>query len=239
TARVVRDEDGTRRTVEWTTRYGQTARRRGINVDPLGTGWRLLERAAGERPPGERPPGVPAPEGRAAGREDTVRVPDPDPPRSQVPITDGAPHASFRRALAHLGPRPPARHDRAEHHRRAARDRKSTRLTPVTCPTRRSSDLPPGERPPGVPAPEGRAAGREDTVRVPDPDPPRSQVPITDGAPHASFRRALAHLGPRPPARHDRAEHHRRAARRRDYVFLPRLTVISDVPWRGIEPGAG
>lgn len=147
TARVVRDEDGTRRTVEWTTRYGQTARRRGINVDPLGTGWRLLERAAGERPPGERPP--------------------------------------------------------------------------------------------GVPAPEGRAAGREDTVRVPDPDPPRSQVPITDGAPHASFRRALAHLGPRPPARHDRAEHHRRAARRRDYVFLPRLTVISDVPWRGIEPGAG
>src|SRR5699024_2479480 len=59
TARVVRDEDGTRRTVEWTTRYGQTARRRGINVDPLGTGWRLLERAAGERPPGERPPGVP------------------------------------------------------------------------------------------------------------------------------------------------------------------------------------
>src|SRR5699024_1893217 len=63
TARVVRDEDGTRRTVEWTTRYGQTARRRGINVDPLGTGWRLLERAAGERPPGERPPGVPAPEG--------------------------------------------------------------------------------------------------------------------------------------------------------------------------------
>ena len=48
-ARVVRDENGTRRTVEWTTRYGQTSRRRGINYDPLGTGARLLARTAGDR----------------------------------------------------------------------------------------------------------------------------------------------------------------------------------------------
>lgn len=36
--RVIHDEkDGTRRTVEWTTRYGQKARRGGINFDPVGT----------------------------------------------------------------------------------------------------------------------------------------------------------------------------------------------------------
>jgi len=43
-ARVIRDENGRRRTVEWTSRYGQKARRGGINFDPLGTGARLLER---------------------------------------------------------------------------------------------------------------------------------------------------------------------------------------------------
>jgi hypothetical protein len=37
TVRVVRDEDGTRRTVEWTTRSGQKARRGAINFDPVGT----------------------------------------------------------------------------------------------------------------------------------------------------------------------------------------------------------
>ena len=41
-ARVVTDEDGTRRTVEWTTRHGQTARRRGVNFDPVGTAQRML-----------------------------------------------------------------------------------------------------------------------------------------------------------------------------------------------------
>ena len=35
--RVVHDEDRTRRTVEWTTRYGQKARRGGVNLDPVGT----------------------------------------------------------------------------------------------------------------------------------------------------------------------------------------------------------
>jgi len=42
-ARVIRDEHGKRRTVEWTSRYGQKVRRRGINFDPLGTGSRILE----------------------------------------------------------------------------------------------------------------------------------------------------------------------------------------------------
>lgn len=37
TARVITDGDGVRRTVEWTTRYGQKARRGGINFDPVGT----------------------------------------------------------------------------------------------------------------------------------------------------------------------------------------------------------
>lgn len=46
TARVLTDEDGVRRTVEWTTRYGQTARRRGVNFDPVGTARRQRERAA-------------------------------------------------------------------------------------------------------------------------------------------------------------------------------------------------
>ncbi len=37
TARVISDSDGRRRTVEWTTRYGQKARRGGNNVDLVGT----------------------------------------------------------------------------------------------------------------------------------------------------------------------------------------------------------
>lgn len=45
-ARVITDENGVRRTVEWTSRYGQKASRRGINFDPLGTGLRLLDRSA-------------------------------------------------------------------------------------------------------------------------------------------------------------------------------------------------
>lgn len=51
-ARGLRDEDGTRRTVEWTTRYGQTARRRGVNFDPVGTALRQPGRRMVEGPPG-------------------------------------------------------------------------------------------------------------------------------------------------------------------------------------------
>lgn len=46
TARMIRDEKGRRRTVEWTSRYGQKASRRGTNFNPLGTGEKILERAA-------------------------------------------------------------------------------------------------------------------------------------------------------------------------------------------------
>ena len=51
TARVVRDEDGVRRTVRWTTRHGRSATRGAINLDPLGT---YRRRCAREAPaPGE------------------------------------------------------------------------------------------------------------------------------------------------------------------------------------------
>ncbi|WP_263311671.1 HNH endonuclease signature motif containing protein [Brachybacterium atlanticum] len=46
--RVIHDEDGTRRTVEWTTRYGQKARRAGINFDPVGTYRRQRRRQLAE-----------------------------------------------------------------------------------------------------------------------------------------------------------------------------------------------
>jgi hypothetical protein len=46
--RVIHDEDGTRRTVEWTTRYGQKARRGGINFDPVGTYRRQRRRQLAE-----------------------------------------------------------------------------------------------------------------------------------------------------------------------------------------------
>lgn len=64
-ARVVTDEDGTRCTVEWITRYGQTARRRGVNFDPVGTAQRKLAkeaeagRAADEAPSGQSPGSAP------------------------------------------------------------------------------------------------------------------------------------------------------------------------------------
>jgi hypothetical protein len=92
-ARVVTDEDGARRTVEWTTRYGQTARRRGVNFDPVGTAHRTLAkeaeegRAADEAPSGqspghdevaaERPPGqASAPAERLPGEDDTPTLPN-------------------------------------------------------------------------------------------------------------------------------------------------------------------
>ena len=61
-ARVVTDEHGVRRTVEWTTRYGQTARRRGVNFDPVGTAQRMLAQEVeqgrtADGAPAERPPG--------------------------------------------------------------------------------------------------------------------------------------------------------------------------------------
>lgn len=117
--RVVRDENGKRRTVEWTTRYGQTAHRRGINYDPLGTGARLLERASG-------------------------------------------------------------------------------------------TDLPMFE---------------------PGSDPPADE-------PNGSLRRALALIEPHPVVQDSRRDRPWLARRRRDHVFFPHLTLITDTPWSGPEAGA-
>lgn len=80
-ARVITDEDGTRRTVEWTSRYGQKVRRRGINFDPLGTGLKLLAQSAGQS--------VPVPEGEAP--EADMAAADQGPPEE--------PNASFHRAF--------------------------------------------------------------------------------------------------------------------------------------------
>ncbi|HEX7352806.1 HNH endonuclease signature motif containing protein [Brachybacterium sp.] len=45
-ARVITDEHGIRRSVEWTTRYGQTSRRGGVNFDPVGTARRRQQELA-------------------------------------------------------------------------------------------------------------------------------------------------------------------------------------------------
>lgn len=80
---VITDENGVRRTVEWTSRYGQKARRRGINFDPLGTGLRLLAASAHER--------VGVPEVETEAPEVDKAPADQGPPQ--------APHASFHRAF--------------------------------------------------------------------------------------------------------------------------------------------
>ena len=51
TAQVITDEHGTRRTVEWRSRYGQTARRSGIDFDPLHTAERRALTPARPAPP--------------------------------------------------------------------------------------------------------------------------------------------------------------------------------------------
>lgn len=48
TARVITDEDGVRRGVEWTSRFGQRARRNAVDLDPLGTAARSLRKKAVE-----------------------------------------------------------------------------------------------------------------------------------------------------------------------------------------------
>ena len=93
TARVITDEQGTRRTVEWTTRYGQKARRGGINYDPLGTAARQRHR----RPPDASPEGTTP---RASSRAEAPPGPTP---------RDGAEHAarigvSLQRAVDRIDP---------------------------------------------------------------------------------------------------------------------------------------
>ena len=95
-ARVVTDEHGVRRTVEWTTRYGQTARRRGVNFDPVGTAQRMLAQEVeqgrtADGAPAERSPGSDgAPAERSPG-EDNAPIrpirPSSSPPQPAEPPT--------------------------------------------------------------------------------------------------------------------------------------------------------
>ncbi|WP_246956767.1 HNH endonuclease signature motif containing protein [Brachybacterium sp. Marseille-Q7125] len=57
---VAADADGIRRSVEWSTRYGQRARRRGMNLDPIGTA-RPAPTAAASPPATSAPPAPPPP----------------------------------------------------------------------------------------------------------------------------------------------------------------------------------
>ena len=93
-ARVVHDEDGTRRTVAWTTRYGQTAHRRGINVDPFGTFLRRQHRRS-PAPETAAGPGSSAEDASATSRSTPSSEPDHDDPtifdafaRLRLQITD-------------------------------------------------------------------------------------------------------------------------------------------------------
>lgn len=86
TARVITDEDGVRRTVEWTTRYGQKARRGGINFDPVGTARRRRHH--------EKQPTAPENEIRTA-----TAPPGAERPPGRVSDEVGA---SLERAIAHL-----------------------------------------------------------------------------------------------------------------------------------------
>lgn len=123
-ARVITDENGVRRTVEWTSRYGQKARRRGINFDPLGTGFRLLDQSARQIEDASDPEsGVPAdamvsaehPSASEEGRDPIEGVPagGPEDP-------DGSFHRAFarveRRALDLTDPHPRFRHARRNRH---------------------------------------------------------------------------------------------------------------------------
>jgi hypothetical protein len=136
TARVITDENGTRRTVEWTSRYGQKARRRGINFDPLGTGRRLLARAAEESSPRE----TPDTESSATSEPPITQTSNSGPPTAgtsgaEIPISetsdtarpenshDGDPHASFLRALDRVERRAPGLTDPHPAFRNTRRDR--------------------------------------------------------------------------------------------------------------------
>lgn len=96
TVRVITDENGVRRTVEWTSRYGQTARRRGTNVDPVGTALRLRQREESARRAAERD---------EAAQIDTAQIDTAqfDAERSRDHAAD-EPGKSFHRAFARIDP---------------------------------------------------------------------------------------------------------------------------------------
>ncbi|AXK46636.1 HNH endonuclease signature motif containing protein [Brachybacterium saurashtrense] len=75
--RVVRDEQGVRRTVDWTTRFGQRAHRRGVNLDPLGTYRRGARDHASRSDTGPGTSPHPDPGPRRDGDSDTPSVTHP------------------------------------------------------------------------------------------------------------------------------------------------------------------
>ncbi|GLI30601.1 MULTISPECIES: HNH endonuclease signature motif containing protein [Brachybacterium] len=123
TARAITDEDGTRRTVEWTTRYGQTARRRGVNFDPVGTALRKAGKAPAVPDVGEGGPAEPdhdvltpvhrlfaLPELRAVEEDGEVQAAEVHPedarPLGEGPAPDAGPTTSRPRGTER--PHPPA-----------------------------------------------------------------------------------------------------------------------------------
>lgn len=118
TVRVIRDANGNRRTVEWTTRYGQKASRRAINFDPLGTALRQREKAQAERQ-GEREGECelgPRPDGNAEpGRESD----------DHDPLSSGQ-HVALRRALTTI-----VREDREDRDSRTPESRDRTSSPPL------------------------------------------------------------------------------------------------------------
>lgn len=172
-ARVIRDEHGNRRTVEWTTRYGQTAQRRGINYDPLGTGARLIE--------------------RAAETSSSARSADAD------PSEDGTVHAE-------------------------------------------EPGIDPSTRERGRPLEGAQAVSGGESQTVPGDEPQAAagdEIHAASGdEPHGSLGRALRLIDTDPPSRSSWEERHRLEHRRKDHVFFPHLTLITDRPWRGPEADA-
>lgn len=106
-AAVIHDDTGRRRTVEWTTRYGQKARRSGINFDPVGTALRRRHRRLSATE-------------QTTPEQSTSMSPTANPPEQQTgwvmhtlgelePTREGGPtppdsHASLHRAICQLVP---------------------------------------------------------------------------------------------------------------------------------------
>ena len=169
TVRVLHDEDGQRRTVEWTTRYGQKARRGGVNFDPVGTYRRGLRH--------QPPPGTSA---RSRGHTAAEAAFAGEPAGSQPAPPFGSPEgisSTPSTGPAAAGPSPMAEHGlQGEDHSTIYRafDRLRLRIT----------DLP-------VPATiiRPRSVGVDlhvlDNARTRGPSPETPQPPDSPGAPAA------------------------------------------------------
>lgn len=116
-AEVIHDDTGLRRTVEWTTRYGQKARRSGINFDPVGTALRRRHRRLSAT---EQATPVQATPMQSTPMQSTSMSSTADPPEQQTgwvthtlgelePTREGGPtppdsHATLHRAICRLVP---------------------------------------------------------------------------------------------------------------------------------------